>query len=265
MAKAKSQLSSSFFNRYSILEMPFAAPATNPHEELFGVIGSNGPAFYMQSMKLLLFTSILLLALGINILSYEPFALPLGYIELVPSLGAILLAPFTFLLYNWVTATEMLCKDDIVGQVIADSNADRFRSTLSSLTKLWYSVESFVQDHKSEARRSRCATNMEEQWSVLLEREEPLVMLDIRALFNYSDRDGSGLITRMEVSFASHVLRVLASRPMNGLGGKQVTSMKASNLDESTNLDESKNLDEGKVTSMKASNLVSCSAGPQHA
>ena len=45
-----------------LFERPFASPARNAHEALFGLLGANGPRYYLESQKLVLFNAIVSIA-----------------------------------------------------------------------------------------------------------------------------------------------------------------------------------------------------------
>jgi hypothetical protein len=161
-------------NRLSVLEHLYKKPARNKHEELFGIIGGNGPEFYMSSMKLVLFFSILISALGLHLINYEAADIPLGYLELVPSIYAIALTPATFLLYNWVTATEMLKKPSLIREVLSDSNAARFRTTVVGLTKFSASVEFWLSSSdRGGMDLRRTAENVDKDWRRIVDKEHP--------------------------------------------------------------------------------------------
>lgn len=161
-------------NRLSVLEHLFKKPARNQHEELFGIVGGNGPKFYMSSMKLVLFSSILLSALGLHLISNEAGDLPLGYLELIPSIYAIALTPATFLVYNWVTATEMIKKPQLIRQVLADSNAARFKTTIVGLTKFSASVDFWLSSaDRSATDLRRTAESVDRDWKRIIKMEHP--------------------------------------------------------------------------------------------
>jgi hypothetical protein len=161
-------------NQLSVLEHLYKKPARNKHEELFGIIGGGGPEFYMSSMKLVLFFSILISALGLHLINYESADIPLGILELIPSIYAIALTPATFLLYNWVTATEMLKKPALIREVLSDSNAARFRTTIVGLTKFSASVEFWLSSSdRGEMDLRRTAEIVDQDWKRIVDKEHP--------------------------------------------------------------------------------------------
>lgn len=201
-ASLRANISSHPLNVYSFMELPFAKPATNEHEALFGTVGAYGPKFYMNSMKLVLFTSILITALGVNLITKETGYLPFGFVELIPSVLTILLAPYTFLLYNWVTATEKLSKGEIVRQVLSESNAMRFRTTVLALAKFGKAIDFWTRkasDFESGVQLRRTADDVDREWRQILAAEQPDVILDLRVMFDRQDKDKSGQVDKAEV------------------------------------------------------------------
>ena len=70
-------------------------------DALFGVVGAYGAVFYLTFMKTNLFNASVSLAVGTNMLlnSHSPQVL----LALMPAVGAIILAPPTFMMYNFAT------------------------------------------------------------------------------------------------------------------------------------------------------------------
>lgn len=80
------------------------------HEQLFGVLGSDGPALMLTAIKLVLLGSIVSIAVLFTVLfpllwAINPF---MPFFALFPSVVAIILIPRIVTLYTWVTSTEML-------------------------------------------------------------------------------------------------------------------------------------------------------------
>jgi len=224
------------YNRIALLERAFSAQASNRHEEVFGMLGTNGPSFYLSSMQLALFSAVLSFAFiasgGTASFSTEvantvasvlagdaeqawvyaslvptlkTVALAL---TLMPSVGTVLLAPFTFICYNWVTSVEALRRGSVVEGVVRVQRSERFRSTLFSLASLADWIESALSGHASmmapglraggapvmqEVRR-RTDAEVQARWEVLLETEATDRLLDVRAMFDSQDIDSSGSI-----------------------------------------------------------------------
>lgn len=185
-------------NQLSFLEHPFKKPATSIHGELFGIVGDAGPSFYLQSMKLLLFESIVSFSIGTNIVGKDYGELTmLTDLAILPSILAVALAPATFLMYNWATAVEQLRDNRIVGQVLAQQREERFVTTLRTLITVINKFKE-VAESKEEPRR-RTYDEVEREWENLVEKECPDAILELRAIFQTHDPDGSGQIEKDEL------------------------------------------------------------------
>ena len=213
----------SWLDALSVFERPFAAPAATAHDELFGELGSNGLDFYLASMRLVLFSSIVSLAYfgggggdawiassaaaaAACISQSTPLeACDLGELvhmtsaplAIVPSMMAVLLTPFTFLNYNWASAVEGQRREDVADAVLREQREGRFRVTLSSLASLCTAIESALTEASGDVAArvpKRTAAEVETAWEHLLATQPPERLLDVRALFEAQDTDASGSI-----------------------------------------------------------------------
>ena len=119
----------------SLLEERFAVRARNPHEELFGSIGAAGPAYYLESQKLVLFNAIVSIAASVVFVA-DGAPVPLLCAGLVPATLAILLATPTFLAYNWVTAVEQLKDQKAMRRVLQAQRQRAFNTKLTTLLRM---------------------------------------------------------------------------------------------------------------------------------
>lgn len=185
-------------NKLSLAELPFKAPAENNHEALFGHVGGNGPVFYLQSMKLLLFLSIVSFSYGTGLIGQDFGALtPWVNLALLPSIIAIVLAPNTFLEYNWATGVEALRDDKLVAKVLAQQREERFQTTLRTLVTIANKFNEVATS--SEDLPERSYEEVEKEWSHLLETESPDTILELRDVFISHDPDGSGVMDEDEI------------------------------------------------------------------
>ncbi len=149
------------YGQIAVLEALYQADPTSEHEALFGKLGKNGPTFYLNSMKLVLFSAIVSLAFVLGGGAAGPAAEAAAAVAsalgasgadadaLIPQLTAlatclafappaiaVALAPSTLLCYNWATAVEDLKRRSLVESVVREQRSERFRSTLGSLVAL---------------------------------------------------------------------------------------------------------------------------------
>lgn len=222
----------SWMDALAVFERLAVEPARTKHDECFGVIGANGPAYYLGSMKLVLFSSVVSLAYfgsgGGDVLTASVAAqaaaclasdaappdavcrladglqVVLGQLAFLPSALAVGLAPFTFLSYNFITSVEGMRKQGVVDTVLREQRADRFQSTLASLGSLCEWIEPAVHAADDASARATLPTRTEREveavWDHLLATKRPEKLLDVRALFEAADKDASGSIGLDEVS-----------------------------------------------------------------
>ena len=155
----------------AVFEAPFRHPAESNHDELFGILGAAGPAYYLSSMKLVLFSAIVSIAFFVAgggedlvISSAEQVVacltspatttaedacqlaaslqLVVGPLAMLPSLVAVALTPYTFINFMWATSVEGKRKQDVADAVLREQREGRFRVTLASLARLCAWIES---------------------------------------------------------------------------------------------------------------------------
>lgn len=262
------------FDFLNVLERPFAQPALSAHDELFGPLGSGGPAFYLASMKvrvlleprrtamqapclrgsrshsrafccsprapqLVLFSAIVSLAffgggggagmvdglastLAQHLLGTEgdgssafaeSISAAMTVVAMLPSLCAVLLTPFAFVSFIWVTSVEGRRRADILELVLHDQRMERFHTTLASLAALCDWVDQSLDDYSCSTALSlprRTRADVEAAWEALLVSTPPERLLDVRALFEAQDVDASGAIGIDEVH---QIIRHLGYEP----------------------------------------------------
>lgn len=117
---------------------------------------------------------------------------------------AIALTPFTFINYNFATCVEGRRRQDVADAVLREQREERFQNTLASLGSLCAWIESAVHasDDATAARAlpRRTQQEVDEVWTALLSSHAPERLLDVRALFEAADNDGSGTIGIEEVA-----------------------------------------------------------------
>ena len=213
----------------AVVERHFAQPARSEHDELWGALGAGGPEFYLASMKLVLFSAIVSLAYfggggsdALGGLAAEwaaataalpppvaaaapPLAVALA---VAPSVMAVGLAPFTFLNYNWATSVEGMRRRKVIDDVLREQREGRFLTTLASLASLSAAIETAMvaEPNVGEAATAatahtpaRSAAEVARIWDHLVATQPPERLLDVRALFEAQDADGSGTIGLDEV------------------------------------------------------------------
>ena len=218
----------------NVVERLFERPALSAHDRLFGPLGSGGADFYLSSMKLNLFSAVVSLAFfgggggaemvdGLaNLLTNictaatmpvatsvvadtSAVAALLTGLTLLPSVGAVLLTPYTFLMFNWVTSVEGRRRTNIMESVLREQRAERFRVTLASLGALCTWADEVLDASTMQLPR-RTQTDVDEAWARLVATTPPERLLDVRALFEAQDEDDSGTIGLEEVHRIVHQL-----------------------------------------------------------
>lgn len=187
----------------ALLEAPFAKTARNAHENLFGVVGANGPQYYLESQKLVLFNAISSIAIAISFLESGSAAAPLLWAGLVPASAAIALSPPTFLAYNWATAVEEYTDERALRGVLTTQRERAFLTTLRTLSRLCDCFEQcadggcFVEGRGGERRLPV---------KRLLDSRDPSRVRALLAVFDFSDLNSCGTICRSELETLAHVL-----------------------------------------------------------
>ena len=111
-------------------------PSRNAHERLFGEVGANGPSFYLESQKLVLFNAIVSVAVSYSFVT-DGAPLPLLCLGLAPAAVAIALSPSTFLAYNWATAVEQLKDQKAMRYVLQTQRERAFQARLERMPGDW--------------------------------------------------------------------------------------------------------------------------------
>jgi len=185
------------------LEAPYAARPRNDHEALFGTVGRNGPAYYLQSQKLVLFNAIVSIAVASALIGEGDAATyPVLYAAFLPSLLTIGLAPTTFLMYSWATAVEELKDRDALFSVLRSQREQGFRAKLRTLSRLCDCFE-LVSDTEG-----RCFLDMQPppSWGQLDPNMAGTPMLNLLTVFDLADADQDGSISREECVLLAHNL-----------------------------------------------------------
>jgi Ca2+-binding EF-hand superfamily protein len=194
-----------------ILARWWGKPARNTHEQLFGFSGARGPNFFMDSMRLLLFSSISNMGYCLHIMmkAQSEHAMSRWHLAHQEAMVFGLLAaknvvflcflPVTFMLYNWVTSIEELKDKRRLTEVLIRQNIRRLSSTLATLTIFRNRLEGIsngsVLEKPSEEK-------VDLQWRSLLKVSSPIrpnTVLDMYTLFKLADDDGRGTIDLKEM------------------------------------------------------------------
>jgi len=192
----------------NILARWYGRPARNTHEQLFGFSGASGPSFYMDSMRLLLFSSISNMGYCLHIMmkALHSKHRHLAYVEAgifgllaMKNVLFLCLLPQTFKLYNWVTSVEMLKDQRRLTEVLIQQNIQRLTSTLATLTIFRNRLEEIS---KGNIPQKQSEEQVEIQWRSLLEVDsyvKPSTVLDMYTLFKLADDNGRGTIEPQEM------------------------------------------------------------------
>uniref|UniRef100_A0A7S0Q257 EF-hand domain-containing protein n=1 Tax=Coccolithus braarudii TaxID=221442 RepID=A0A7S0Q257_9EUKA len=181
-----------------LLEVPFALAPRNEHEALFGTVGAAGPAYYLQSQKLVLFNAIVSIAVFFALLGEgAATSYPLLYAALLPALLTILLSPTTFLMYSWATAVEQLRDEDALSNVLRAQREQGFRAKLKTLSRLCDCFEAVA---GGSCFLGQAPSQTE------LQAGNPDVLLNLLTVFDMADIDQEGSISRDELASIAHNL-----------------------------------------------------------
>jgi len=191
----------------NLLEGPFAKAPRNSHEKLFGRVGANGPEYYLQSQKLVLFNAIVSIAVASALLSEADAAIhPVLYAALLPPVLTIALSPTTFLMYSWATSVEALKDKSALLNVLRSQREQGFRAKLKTLSRLCDCFEMVVQ--------GRCVIEQQvsrpPSWEQLQEGS-PDALLNLLTVFDLTDVDLDGSISREECRSIARTLGYVLS------------------------------------------------------
>jgi len=183
-----------------IFERMYAAPARSSHDALFGLVGANGAAFYLTSMKTNLFNAVVSLAVGTNMLldSHSPQVL----LALMPAVGAIILAPPTFMMYNFATSVEDYKDLAALRKVMSEQRKTTFKSKIRTLFKLCQIFDTVM----GLGAAACCLTDKQPSWKRIRKQGNPDALLNLLAVFDIADLDKDGFICKSEAAALASTL-----------------------------------------------------------
>jgi len=201
---------STWSSHRNILARWWGRPARNSHEHLFGFAGARGPSFYMDCLRLLLFSSISNMGYCLHImmkaLGQKALSMHLAHEEAVvfgmlaaKNIVFLCFVPVTFMAYNWVTSVEKLKDERRLTEVLVRHNIQRLSSTLATLTIFRSRLEDLSHGSIPEKQSEQM---VEDKWRSLLALDahvKPSTVLDMYTLFKLADDDGRGTIDLQEM------------------------------------------------------------------
>lgn len=182
---------------------PWGAPVRNSFDRLFGILGSNGPSFYLRSMRVVLFSAVANISWSI-LLAVDCFERGVAFefflfcALIAQNIGNIRLLGATFLKYNLVTSIENLRSDQALTIVTQEQNSDRFRTTLASMIAVSRTLRRF-QPPSFPPEPLKVKGDEQAQWEDILRRVNPDQLWDLKVLFNWMDESGDGEFSEEEV------------------------------------------------------------------
>lgn len=193
-------------NRLAVFENYYAQAARHGHDVLFGQVGAAGPDFYLTSMKTNLFNAIVSLAVGTASLlsshsgtNSNPTVILLA---LVPAVASIILAPSTFMMYNWATSVESLKDLKALRKVLSEQREGAFRSKIRTLFKLCQIFDTV----SGQGAAQCCLTDRQPSWEQIRIQGNPDALLNLLTVFGIVDLDQDGYICPSEAKYLASTL-----------------------------------------------------------
>mmetsp|Transcript_10060 Transcript_10060/g.24625 ORF Transcript_10060/g.24625 Transcript_10060/m.24625 type:complete len:739 (-) Transcript_10060:31-2247(-) len=190
----------------------FSDKKTNPHERLF-FLGRRGPAFLMHSIKLLLFGSVIMLAVLFVKLWSEVLAIGawLLVLAVLSPLFVVSAMPQVIQTFNMVTSIETMKREVLLIEVVKHQKHEKQKKALHVLSTLQFFLDQAEMlmgsgggqegsNSPADTSKSPKDRDVKTGFNALMHNPQTREMLDgLQDLFSSFDSDHSGNIDREEL------------------------------------------------------------------